>query len=202
MTTSQYTKPYSQACENNKNPILEQLQILFQNSKSVLEIGSGTGQHAVHFAGALPHLQWQTSDRSINHAGINAWIDEADLTNIKRPIALDVTTYPWPPQQYDAIYSANTAHIMPWPAVQIMLTGVAKTLEKNGLFVLYGPFNYGGKFTSDSNARFDIYLKNTQPHQGIRDFEAIDTLAREGDLIFKHDFPLPANNHLLVWRKA
>lgn len=195
------TKPYWQACENNKQPILEQLQPLLKNKQNVLEIGTGTGQHAVHFANALPHLHWQTSDRPSYHAGINAWIDDANLSNLARPIALDVSNDEWPTQQYSAIYSANTTHIMPWPAVQAMFNGIKNTLTPNGLFILYGPFNYDGKFTSDSNAAFDAHLKNVQPEQGIRDIEAIKALACAANLIFKNDVAMPANNRLLVWEK-
>ena len=194
-------KPYSQACENNKHPILEQLQRLLSSATSVLEIGSGTGQHAVHFAKALPHLQWQTSDRRVNHAGINLWIDDETLPNLRRPIALDVIEDRWPVKPTDAVYSANTAHIMPWVAVQATFKGAGELLTTGGTFVLYGPFKIKGEFTSDSNAQFDTFLRTSQPEQGIRDLEAITELAESAELSLIENNTMPANNQLLAFRK-
>ena len=192
-------KPFSQACENNKAPILLHLKRLFKNTKNVLEIGSGTGQHAVYFAQHMPHLNWQTSDRAINHNGIHLWLNEHPKANLLAPIELDVTTYDWAIKT-DAVYSANTAHIMPWKAVTALFEGVGKSLNKDGLFVLYGPFNYGGKFTSPSNARFDEHLKLSEPTQGIRDYERICALAKSAGLKPVEDNPMPANNRLLVFK--
>ena len=194
-------KPYSQACENNKQPILEHLKRLLTQAKTVLEIGSGTGQHGAHFATELPGIQWQTSDRSVNHAGINLWIDEAAQNNLLRPIALDVITDRWPSMHYDAVYSANTAHIMPWAAVQAMFKGAGERLAIDGTFILYGPFKIQGQFTSDSNAQFDTFLRTSQPEQGIRDLEAITELAESAGLILTENNPMPANNQLLAFRK-
>jgi cyclopropane fatty-acyl-phospholipid synthase-like methyltransferase len=194
-------KPFSQACENNKHPILEHLKRLLPSAKSVLEIGSGTGQHAVHFAHALPHIQWQTSDRLINHQGINAWINDQNLSNLKRPIELDVLLNPWPSTPFDAAYSANTAHIMPWPAVEAMFYGIAKSLVMNGRFILYGPFNAGGQFTSDSNATFDAFLRENCSEQGIRNIEDISALADQAGMPLNENHKLPANNQLLVFTR-
>jgi cyclopropane fatty-acyl-phospholipid synthase-like methyltransferase len=196
-------KPFSPACERNRQPILEALSEILRDSKFVLEVGSGTGQHAVYFAQHLPHLQWQTSDRQENHAGIRAWIEESGLPNVLPPLELDVTNSPWPVfAGVDAVFSANTTHIMSWPMVQQMIAGIANVLPKGGLFVLYGPFNYGGKFTSESNARFDASLKAAAPHQGIRDFESIDTLATSLGLNRVADRDMPSNNRLLVWSRG
>ncbi|HEY7772428.1 MAG TPA: DUF938 domain-containing protein [Marinagarivorans sp.] len=195
------TKPFSQACENNKGPILSHLKRLFSHSHSVLEIGSGTGQHAVHFATMMPQLTWQTSDRPVNHDGINAWIDHAPSDNIKRPVALDVECDAWPQPYFDAVYSANTAHIMPWSAVEAMFYGIGKVLCEGGIFALYGPFNYDGHYTSTSNAQFDEFLRASNPQQGIRDFEAVCKCASGAGLHFKEDNAMPANNRLLVWCK-
>lgn len=195
-------KPFSQACENNKEPILTILRGVFADRRRLLEIGSGTGQHAVHFASQLPHLHWQTSDLAENHPAINAWIDDFPAANLARPVALDVTAADWPAGPFDAFFSANTCHIMPWPAVQAMFAGIARVAASPAMLVLYGPFNYDGRFTSDSNARFDHYLKERAPHQGIRDSEAIIELAEGAGLRLAEDHPMPANNRLLVFASA
>lgn len=194
-------KPFSQACENNKGPILEVIRRHLRGKQQVLEIGSGTGQHAIYFAEHLPGLFWQTSDLAENHAGINAWIDDANLSNIGRPITLDVCTDSWP-AGFDAMFSANTCHIMPWEAVQQFIPRVGNHLVTGGVFCLYGPFNYNGCFTSESNARFDLWLKQQAPHQGIRDFEAINELAQVAGLELLEDNAMPANNRLLVWSRG
>ncbi len=194
-------KPYSEACDENKRPILAVLQRVFADSRRVLEIGSGTGQHAVYFGAALKHLIWQTSDRPENHAGIHAWLDEAHLPNVRTPLLLDVAGE-WPEQRFDAVFSANTTHIMSWAEVQQMFQGVGRALEPGGCFVLYGPFNFGGSYTSESNARFDQMLKARDPQSGIRNFEDLETLANANGLSFSEDVPMPVNNRTLVWRKA
>ena len=194
-------KPFAQACEENKAPILAVLKPLFKDRQHVLEIGSGTGQHAVYFAQHMPHLIWQTSDRVENHAGINLWLDEASLPNTRSPLALDVLQ-PWPSLNIDAVFSANTAHIMAWPAVQAMFKGVGQLLPMGGVFALYGPFNYNGSYTSESNARFDLWLKQRDPDSGIRDFAELDKLAQQVSMQFMADNTMPVNNRLLVWQKV
>jgi len=193
-------KPYSEACEENKLPILTVLQRLFADAAQVLEVGSGTGQHAVYFARAMPHLFWQTSDRAQNHPGIQAWLAEYALPNTGPPLDLDVTGH-WPPRHYDGVFSANTTHIMAWPEVQALFQGVGRILREEGCFALYGPFNFAGAYTSDSNRRFDAWLRQRDPHSGIRDFEELDDLARAQDLVFEEDIEMPVNNRILVWRK-
>ncbi|MBV2092030.1 MAG: DUF938 domain-containing protein [Candidatus Thiodiazotropha sp. (ex Ctena orbiculata)] len=197
---NQVNKPYAEACDENKQPILEQLQRLFSETHSVLEIGSGTGQHGVFFAQALPELIWQTSDREENLEGIRAWLTEAGLDNLLFPFPLDVTSA-WPDTRYEAVFSANTAHIMSWPAVVCLFQGVARVLRAEGRFVLYGPFNYQGAFTSESNSRFDEWLKSRDPSSGIRDFDDLNALAADQGLIFEEDIEMPVNNRILVWRK-
>lgn len=192
--------PFSQACENNKNPILEILKEIFADSTRVLEIGSGTGQHAVYFAECLKHLEWQPSDRVANLEGINLWINTYPQNNLLRPIELDVSQQNWP-QDFDAVFSANTAHIMPWELTQLMLKTVASLLPEEGVFALYGPFNYGGEFTSDSNANFDRWLKSVAPHQGIRDFEKVNEIVCSAGMHLLNNYAMPANNRLLAWRK-
>jgi SAM-dependent methyltransferase len=195
-------KPFSQACENNRSPIGEVLIPLLSTSASVLELGSGTGQHAVWFAQQLSHLHWQTSDRMENHSGINQWLDESGLTNIGAPIALDIGHDVWPTQPFDAVFSSNTAHIMAWPDVEIMFGQVAETLSAGGLFFLYGPMKYSGVIAAVSNRAFDRRLKESNPRQGIRDFNALDRLALTAGMNLLEDNAMPANNRLVVWQKT
>jgi cyclopropane fatty-acyl-phospholipid synthase-like methyltransferase len=196
------TKPYSQACENNKQPILEVLQHAFANKNNVLEIGSGTGQHAIHFAKNLPFLTWQTSDLSVNHAGINQWIDEAPFSNIQRPLEIDLASDIPFLNDIDAIFSANTLHIISWPLVQSIFQLVEKSLAKGGTLCIYGPFNYQGKFTSESNANFDLWLKARDEHSGIRNFEEVCQLATKSGLSLTKDIEMPANNRILLFTKV
>ncbi len=194
-------KQFSEACERNKQVILKTIKPLLKNKHSVLEIGSGTGQHAVHFAKRLPHLQWQPSDLEENHLSINAWIAESGASNVQAPLELDTTANHWPATHFDAVYSANTAHIMPWNAVQEMFDGASSILAADGVLMLYGPFNYNGEFTSESNRQFEDWLKQVNPCRGIRDFEAVNKLAEQNRLSLEQDHEMPANNRLLVWRK-
>jgi len=194
-------KPFSEACEQNRQPILEVLRVELAGCRDVLEIGSGTGQHAVFFGTQFPHIRWQTSDVAGAHAGIRAWLDEAQLDNVLPPLPLDVCSDDWPAQTYDAVFSANTTHIMSWPQVECFFAGVGRVLGAGGVFCLYGPFNYGGDYTSDSNAQFDRWLKARDPLSGIRDFEALDALAQRVGLVLRKDYEMPANNRTLVWSK-
>ncbi|HJS91423.1 MAG TPA: DUF938 domain-containing protein [Steroidobacteraceae bacterium] len=193
-------KPHSEACERNRGPILEALREHFADRRRVLEIGSGTGQHAVHFAAALPRLIWQTSDLEPGLPGIRLWIEEAGLPNLPPPIALDVTGL-WPHTSFDAIFTANTLHIMSWPQVRALFRALPAVLAPDALLAIYGPFNTNGRFTSDSNAAFDTWLKQRSPESGIRDFAAVDELARSIGFALVEDRPMPANNRTLVWRR-
>lgn len=194
-------RPFSEACERNRAPILERLRELFIRPGAVLEIGSGTGQHAVYFAGQLPELTWQCSDLPERHPGIHAWRDDARLGNILAPLALDVSAGPWPAVRFDYVFSANTSHIMSWQAVAAMFEGVGRVLNNGGLFALYGPFNVQGQFSSESNRRFDAALRSENPSMGLRDLENIEALATDNGLTFDGDYSMPANNRLLVFRK-
>ncbi len=194
-------KPYSAACDENAGPIFEALEPRLRDAKTLLEIGSGTGQHAVLLGKALPHVVWQSSDVVANHPGIRVWLQEAGLTNVLQPIALDVVRDPWPERRFDAVFSANTAHIMDSVAVQAMFAGVGRVLRDGGVFLLYGPFNRNGRFTSDSNARFDRWLKDHDPSSGIRDIEWLDTLAAAPGMVFSEEIAMPANNLILVWHR-
>lgn len=195
-------KPFSEACERNRGAILEVLRTAFAGATRVLEVGSGTGQHAAHFAAALPYLTWQSADLPEHHAGIRAWLDEAGLSNTPPPLALDVHTFAWPEAAFDAAFSANTAHILSWPGVEKMLAGVARALRPSGCFALYGPFNAGGTYTAESNRAFDAWLRGRDPESGLRDLEAVEAAARGFGLEPCGNHPMPANNRLLLWRKA
>lgn len=193
-------KPFSQASENNKDHILNVLKRAFQDSSRVLEIGSGTGQHAVYFASNLPHLIWQPTDVDTDISGIRLWLDEAELTNINDPINLDVNEAPWEIGHYDGIFTANTLHIMAEADIENMFQGIATILNNGGKLCIYGPFNYNGKYTSASNEQFDCWLYRRNPESAIRDFEWVNSLAENIGLELIKDHEMPANNRLLEWR--
>ena len=191
-------KPFSQACENNKDPILQVIKTVFSKPTTVWEIGSGTGQHACYFARHLPHIEWQPTDRSENIPGIYLWREEARTSNLKPPLTLDVTETVWPCNAIDALFTANTLHIMSWEEVQIFFARLDVHLNTKAFVCIYGPFNYNGAYTSDSNARFDQWLKSRNNLSGIRDFEDIMLLATSAGLKLISDIAMPANNRLLV----
>lgn len=239
-------KPHSPACERNREPILALLREHFADRRRVLEIGSGTGQHALHFAAAMPWLTWQCSDRAAYLPGIGVWLDEAGLANTPAAVELDVAAGPWPAPsgevsraltpalsalhtlrappwergqlheqrqlsgpakqqprpRFDAAFSANSLHIMGWPQVEALFAGLDSALAADALLVVYGPFNYGGAFSSDSNRAFDASLRARDPRMGIRDFAAVDALAQAIGLRLIADLAMPANNRCLVWRRV
>jgi len=226
-------KPYAESSEVNKAPILAVLKEIFADRKRVLEIASGTGQHAVYFGRELPHLIWQPSELPQHLPGIQAWLDEAQLPNVLAPLAIDVNDAHWPfvtavrPERSvakskeaksnltsvrpelvegqslstspDAIFNANTIHIISWPEVERLFAHIARVIAPGGCVCLYGPYNYGGKFTSESNARFDAWLKSRDPNSGVRDFEAVNRLAASHGLELLRDIAMPSNNRILVW---
>ena len=177
------------------------LKRFLPETKSVLEIAGGTGQHAVYFASAFPHLTWQSSDIPEALATLEPRITRAGLDNLPAPVALDVDG-PWPDDRYfDALFSANSLHIMGTDSVLNFFPGAAARLNEHGYLLVYGPFKYNGEFTTESNARFDQWLKARNPISGIRDFEWVDSLAKSAGLDFVEDNSMPANNQLLVWQK-
>lgn len=192
------SKHFSQACVNNSQPILSQLSRLLSKTKHVLEIGSGTGQHAAYFSPHLPQLTWHTSDVVQNHASIRAWIEETGASNIMPPVRFKVGSDDWPMEGVDGVFSANTAHIMQPFEVQLMMQMIAKNLAPGGIFCQYGPFKIDGRHTSDSNSAFDLHLAR-QGCGGIRDIQQL--VDWEKGLILSEQISLPANNLLLVWRK-
>jgi len=204
-------KPFSPSCERNQGPILEVLRKYLCDSRRVLEIGSGTGQHAVHFAAAMPWLHWQCSDHVSQHPGIGQWLDDAGLANTPPPIALQAEAEPEPHFEpavprvllpFDAVFTANTLHIMGWPEVQALFASLPAVMSPAALMLAYGPFNEGGRFSSQSNREFEGSLKARDPRSGIRDVEAVNALADGIGLQWVDDVAMPANNRLLIWRRG
>ena len=194
--------PFSEACERNKDPILAILREALAGCADVLEIGSGTGQHAVHFARHLPWLEWQPTDRGEYLGSLAARVRLEGPPNLRQPLELDVLADgPWPAGEADAVFSANTLHIMSWDAVEAAFRGIGALLRPGGVLAIYGPFRYGGEFTSASNAEFDAFLRARDPDSGIRDAEAVDGLARRNGLVLSDDHAMPANNQLRIWRR-
>jgi SAM-dependent methyltransferase len=191
--------PFAEACERNKAPILAKLERVLPVRGRVLEIGSGTGQHVVHFAPLFPRLSWQPTERAEYLDGLNARIRQQGAMNILPAIELDVEGV-WPDHHFAAAYSSNTAHIMSWEAVSAMIAGVGARLRRGGVFCLYGPFNAGGCYTSPSNEEFDRQLRARSPVMGLRDVQALEALARRHQLELSERLQLPANNQLLVFR--
>lgn len=195
------SKPFSQSCEENKHVILKAIAPYLNTQKSVLEIASGTGQHAIHFAQHLPHLHWQTSDLIDSHTGICQWLKEGDYANIASPIELDVSVAEhWPERQFDAVFSANSFHIMAADNVLDLFKHLPNVLAQQAFVMVYGPFNYNGEFTSESNQRFDEWLKQRNPSSGIKDFEWCNQLAQKAGLSLINDIEMPQNNRILVWQ--
>jgi cyclopropane fatty-acyl-phospholipid synthase-like methyltransferase len=194
------TKPHSSAGDRNRDPILAVLREHFADARRVLEIGSGTGQHAAYFASHLPQLIWQASDREENLPGIRAWLDEAGLSNTPTPLPLDVSGC-WPDERFDAVFSANTLHIMAWSEVEQLFARLPQVTEIGVTLIIYGPFNEGGRYSSESNAAFDESLQARGSHMGIRDAEAVDALATHAGFILVDDVAMPANNRCRVWRR-
>jgi cyclopropane fatty-acyl-phospholipid synthase-like methyltransferase len=193
---------YSEAAERNKEPIRSALAHWLPDQGQVLEIGSGTGQHAVYFARHFPHLFWLTSDLPENHPGIRALIQASALENLAGPIALDVRDEDWPKLTVQAIYTSNTCHIMAWESVLMLFEKVSRLLPEGGRFLTYGPFNVDGEFTSDSNREFDASLKRIGAHMGIRDLTSLEARARDLGLILLDRRQMPANNMLLCWSRS
>ena len=198
---------FSAACDRNRGPILEELRIAFADCREVLEIGSGTGQHAVHFAAALPGLRWQPTERAAQIAGLGARIAMEGTANVRAPIELDLAQGDWPrgpapDLRWDAAFSANTLHIVAAPLVERFFAGLGATLAARARLAVYGPFRYRGRFTTDSNRHFDASLKLRDPASGIRDFEWVQALAAAQGFDLVADRAMPANNQLLVWQRS
>jgi len=195
-------KPFSPSCEENKAVILAAIMPYLEPKATVLEVASGTGQHAIYFAEHLPHLSWQTSDLLESHEGIKQWLGDANLSNTLEPLELNVSESAWPDKTYDALFSANSVHIMSQQNVEDFFANIGKVLNDNAVVLIYGPFNYNGAFTSESNANFDVWLKSRNPLSGIKDFEWCNERAEQARLTLIDDIEMPANNRILVWQKC
>ncbi|HEY2465732.1 MAG TPA: DUF938 domain-containing protein [Steroidobacteraceae bacterium] len=194
--------PFSEACERNKGPILEVLRAALAERSQVLEIGSGTGQHAVHFAAHLTHLTWHPTEQLAYLADLASRVRLEGTRNLRQPTVLDVKQSLWPLRSVDAIFSANTLHIMGWAEVEAMFRGIDAVLAPHGVVCIYGPFRYAGRYTSDSNRDFDLMLKDRDPLSGLRDLTDLGTLAERHALRLRADHDLPANNRLLVFDRV
>jgi SAM-dependent methyltransferase len=194
--------PHSDACERNKEPILQVLRPAFSACKHVLEIGSGTGQHAVHFAIEMPWLVWQPTEMAESLQGLRKRIFREGPSNLRAPVDLDVTRLPWDVRRVDGVFTANTLHIMHWPQVEALFAGLPAVVKPETVLAIYGPFRYAGNYTSASNESFDTMLHARDPESGIRDFEEVDALARRAGFALAADHPMPANNQILVWKLA
>lgn len=197
-----HSRPFAAAASRNAAPILEVLTHELEDCSSVLEVGSGTGQHAAFFASRLSHLQWQPSDLRQNLQGIREWLTHAEPNNVGHPLELDVVESAAPTERYEAVFSANTAHIMTYDAVSRMVGLAGELLEPGGKFCLYGPFKLRGEHTTDSNAAFDESLRSRNSRMGIRDLDDLDELAAASLLARQRIYAMPANNFLAVWAKS
>lgn len=191
----------SEACARNREPILGVLRGAFAKTAYVLEIGAGTGEHAAYFAGMLPHLVWQPTDVAAHLPGIAAWRDAVALHNLRAPLELDVDAGDWPVGEVNGVFTANTLHIMSWDSVCNFFRGAGQVLSPGGVLAVYGPFSDGGRHTAESNARFDAFLRARDPLSGVRDWRAVDALARGQGLSLAGDHAMPANNRTLVWQR-
>jgi SAM-dependent methyltransferase len=192
--------PHSDACDRNKGPILEVLRKEFAGCAHVLEIGSGTGQHAVHFASAMPAIVWQPSEVAEAMPALRKRIFNEGPSNLRAPVAIDVAEAPWDVRRVDGVFSANTLHIMHWPRVEAFFAGLPAISKPGTVLAIYGPFRYAGEYTSGSNESFDAMLRARDPGSGIRDFEAVDALARAAGFTLLADHRMPANNQTLIWK--
>lgn len=195
-------KQHAPSCERNKDAIVEVLREALPSSGTVLEIGSGTGQHAAYFAAQLPHLVWQPTDLSENLPSIRAWREEANLPNLREPVELDMFARCWPVKRADAVVCINAIHIVAWEGVVNLVAGVGRLLAPGGVFYVYGAYRYADRPLEPSNEDFDRWLKARDPRSGIRDFKAVDALARHAGLVLSADRPMPANNRSIWWTKV
>jgi SAM-dependent methyltransferase len=191
--------PFAQSAENNREPILAELPRLLEDRNSVLEIGAGTGQHAVAFAGALTHVQWQPTEHPDTLVTLRPRVEAAALANLASPAALDIAEGPWPSVWPDAVYTANTLHIVSRELVEQLFHALGEHATPGSRLLVYGPFNYNGSFTTPSNEQFDAWLRERNPVSGIRDFEWVDGLAQAAGYALVEDVTMPANNRLLCW---
>lgn len=193
---------FSKSADANKSAILQQLRKRCAPGAEVLEIASGTAQHALYFTQQMPDIIWQPSDIDIDAYGLRDAVSRAGQPNLRPPIVLDVFRFPTFENEYDAVYSANCIHVMPSENLEPYVAGASRALKSGGMMMLYGPFKYDGEFTTESNEKFDGFLRSTYLGGGIRDFSTVDGLAAKNGLEFHSDTQMPANNQFIIWRKA
>jgi len=194
-------KPFAEAAEQNKDPILQVIKKELEAGQTVLELGSGTGQHAVWFASQISGITWQPTDLAPNLAGIQQWVDESALPNVATPLALDVGVLPWPVKAADACYSCNTFHIVSTENVEAIFTGAAQVLSPDGKLIVYGPFSHAGKHQSESNERFDRHLRASDINAGVRDLYDLNLLAVQQGFREARIIPMPVNNQIAIWER-
>ncbi len=195
-------KQFAPSCDHNKDEIIAVLQGVLPPSGMVLEIGSGTGQHAAYFAAHLPQVVWQPTDLQPNLPSICAWCDEAKLANVRAPLELDLLSGHWPIESAHAVVCINTTHIVSWPGVENLFAGVGRILAPGGVMYVYGAYRYAIRPLEPSNEEFDRWLKARDPVSGVRDFEAVNALAQRNGLQLTEDRAMPGNNRSIWWMKA
>ncbi len=195
-------KPYSAACDRNKEPILEVLEKhILPTDRRLLEVGSGTGQHAVFLSPFFPQVEWYPTDLTENLPKINMWLKEANNPNIQKPVRLDVSKDDFPKLKFDVVFTANTLHIMSWKNCKSFMKLLGNRLREDSRAFFYGPFKYNGEFTSESNAEFDSGLKLKNPESGIRAFEDVNNNMIKNGFELVQDYEMPANNRMLVYNR-
>lgn len=194
-------KPYALSCDKNSAPILEVLKDYLPGHHALLEVGAGTGQHAVFMAPHFKELTWTLADLQDRHEGIQMWLKDFPRANVEGPVEYEVGKDPLPEGDFDVVFTANTLHIMPW-SLCLQLFDDLSVLKNDSLFIVYGAFNYEGKYTSESNENFDKWIKGKFPGGGIRDFEKIEEELRSRRFSLVKDHEMPANNRMLIFQKA
>lgn len=195
-------KQSSPSCERNKEPILAVLREILSVPGLVLEIGSGSGQHAIHFARGLPHVEWQPTDVTGNIPSISAWRDEAGLANVRAPLVLDIFSDRWPVAAAQAVVCINTIHIVSWEGVEKLFAGAGRLLSPGGVMYVYGPYRYADRSLETSNEEFDRWLKARDSASGVRSFEDVNRLAEQSGLTLAGDRAMPANNRSIWWTRS
>ena len=197
------TKAFAPAAERNRQPIVDLLRRVLPADGLVLEVASGTGQHAEFFSETLPALRWQPSDISAQALeSIRTRVRDAARENLLAPLELDVREMPWPVERSDAILCINMIHIAPWEATVALFRGAAGLLDPNAPLITYGPYRLHGQHTSFSNQAFDETLRSRNPAWGVRDIDALSALAGEEGFVLDARFEMPANNMTLCWRRT
>ena len=195
-------RQFSPSAARNRDPILAVLQRVLPDKGLVLELGSGTGEHAVHFARHLPALRWQPSDADpAALASITDWVAHSALPNVLSPLCFDLSTMPWPVAAADAIVAINVLHYSPWESTPPLFSAAAAVLPEDGVVVCYGPYRRGGAHTAPSNADFDEWLRSVDARFAVRDLEAVEAAAQHRGFALEEVVDMPANNFSLVFRR-